>query len=120
MRNIIIAALLASGSLVAADAVQANNSGAFSAKDIDGAKIYKHNCAVCHGEKGIESPKKGIPAIAGRDATELALAIRAYRDQDKNIGTYTMHKTSEIMKNQTDMLSDMHISALAKYISALK
>jgi len=114
MKSIIIAVLLASSSLIAAESVQASKSG------IDGAKIYKHNCAVCHGEKAIESPKKGVPALAGRNATRLALAIRAYRDQDENIGTYTMHKNSEIMKNQTHMLSDRQISALAIYINGLK
>jgi len=120
MRNIIIAALLASGSLVATDAVQANNLGSFSEKNIDGEAIYKKQCSVCHGEKAKKSPKTGIAALAGRDATRLALTIRAYRDQDKDVGTYTMHKNSVIMKNETDKLSDMHISALAKYISGLK
>ena len=120
MKSIIIAALLASGSLVAADAVQANNSDTFSVKDIDGGAIYKKQCSVCHGEKAEKSPKSGVAPLAGRDATVLALTIRAYRDQDKGIGTYTMHKSSEIMKNETIKLSDMHISALAKYISSLK
>jgi len=119
MKRIIIAALLVSSSLVAADAAKGSNTGTFTAQGIDAAKIYKKNCAVCHGDKGQESPKKGIPAIAGRDATVLALTIRAYRDQDNNVGTYTMHKNSQIMKNQTQRLSDMHISALAKYISNL-
>jgi len=109
MRNIILAALLASGSLVAADAVK-----------IDAAKLYKVQCSLCHGEKGEKSPESGVAPLAGRDATVLALTIRAYRDQDQGIGTYTMHKSSEIMKNETVKLSDMQISALAKYISALK
>ncbi len=119
MRSIIIAALLASSSLMAADNVKANNSGSFSSKDISGATLYKKNCAICHGEKAEKSPKTGVAALAGRDATRLALTIRAYRDQDKNIGTYTMHKSSEIMKNETVSLSDRQIGALAKYISTL-
>jgi len=109
MRNIIIATLLASGSLVAADAVK-----------IDAAAMYKQQCSLCHGVKAEKSPESGVAPLAGRDATVLALTIRAYRDQDKNIGTYTMHKSSEIMKNETVRLSDMQISALAKYISGLK
>ncbi|MEK7723153.1 MAG: copper-binding protein [Acidobacteriota bacterium] len=31
---------------------------------INGAEIYKTNCATCHGEKG-EGAKKGIPLISG-------------------------------------------------------
>ena len=119
MKNIIIAALLASGSLVAADGVQANNSGSFSSKAVDGAALYKQGCAVCHGEKATKSPEAKVPALAGRDATRLALRIRAYRDQDNEVGTYTMHKTSEVMKNSTVKLSDRQIGALAKYISSL-
>ncbi|BAF71179.1 c-type cytochrome [Sulfurovum sp. NBC37-1] len=120
MKKVIFTALLASVSLMAADAAQANNSGAFSAKDINAASIYKRQCSLCHGEKGEKSPEPGIAPLAGRDATILALRIRAYRDQDKGIGTYTMHKSSELMKNETVKLSDMQIGALAKYISSLK
>jgi len=119
MKNIIIAALLAGSSLVAADNVQANKSGSFSSKSADGAELYKQNCAVCHGERATKSPETKVPALAGRDATRLALRIRAYRDQDNEVGTYTMHKSSEVMKNQTVKLSDRQIGALAKYISSL-
>ena len=119
MKNIIIAVLLAGGSLVAADSVEATKSGSFSTKSVDGAALYKQSCAVCHGEKATESPKTHVPALAGRDATRLALRIRAYRDQDNEVGTYTMHKTSDVMKNSTVKLSDKQIGALAKYISSL-
>ncbi len=120
MKIIIIDALLASGSLMAAESVQANKSGSFSSKDIDGAAIYKQRCAVCHGEKATKSPETGVAALAGMDATRLALRIRAYRDQDNEVGTYTMHKSSRVMKDSTDDLSREQIVALAKYISGLK
>ena len=120
MKSIIIAALLASSGLMAADSVKENNSGSFSSKSVDGAALYKQSCAVCHGEKATKSPETGIPALAGRDATRLALRIRAYRDQDNEVGTYSMHKTSEVMKNSTVKLSDRQIGALAKYISSLE
>jgi cytochrome c553 len=119
MKNIIIAVLLAGSSLIAADGVKADESGSFSSKSIDGAALYKQGCAICHGEKATKSPETGIPALAGRDATVLALTIRAYRDQDNDVGTYTMHKTSDVMKNSTVKLSDRQIGALAKYISSL-
>jgi len=104
MKKITIMLLLASMSLMAAD----------------GAKIYKQRCSLCHGEKAQKSPREGVPALANRDVTELALAIRAYRDQDENIGSYTNHKSSQVMKDSTSGLTRDMIVALAKYISGLK
>jgi len=118
MKNIIVSALLLSSSLMAADNVQVNNTNSF-AKNIDGAAYYKQHCALCHGVDGTKSPAAGIAPLAGRDATRLALRIRAYRDQDNELGAYTMHKSSEIMKVETVNVSDRHIEALAKYISSL-
>jgi len=120
MKNIIIAALLASGSLMAADGVQANKSDSITTVEVDGAAIYKQRCAVCHGEKAKKSPETGVAILAGMDATRLALRIRAYRDQDNEVGSYTMHKSSQVMKQSTDDLSREQIVALAKYISSLK
>jgi len=120
MKSIIIVVLLTCSSLIGAESVQSNNSASFSSKDIDVGAFYKRQCSMCHGKKGEKSPKSGVPPLAGRDATILALRIRAYRDQDNDVGTYTMHKNSEIMKNETIKLSDRQIGALAKYISSLK
>ena len=118
MRNIIIATLLLSGSLMAADSAKASSTGGF-ATSIDGAAFYKQHCAKCHGERGEESPAKTAP-LAGRDPTILALTIRAYRDQSNEHEAYTMHKSSQMMKEATVNLSDRHIGALAKYISSLQ
>ncbi|WP_324171691.1 c-type cytochrome [Sulfurimonas sp.] len=104
MKKILLIVVLASISLMAAD----------------GAKLYKQRCALCHGDKALKSPLKGVPILAGRDVTELALTIRAYRDQDERIGTYTMHKSSQVMKDSTSSLSRDKIVAIAKYISELK
>ena len=118
MRNIIIATLLVSGSLMAADSIQASKTGGF-AEFIDGAAFYKQHCSKCHGEKGEKSPEGSAP-LAGRDPTILALTIRAYRDQNNELGAYTMHKSSQLMYDSTDDISDKHIGALAKYISSLQ
>ncbi|RLA77474.1 MAG: cytochrome c [Epsilonproteobacteria bacterium] len=104
MKKIIIGLVLTSLSLMA----------------IDGAELYKKRCASCHGAKAQKSPHTGVPALAGRDVSELALTIRAYRDQDERVGTYTMHKDSRIMYDATSSLSRDKIVALAKYISGLK
>ncbi len=85
-----------------------------------GEKLYKQKCASCHGANAQKSPHTGVPALAGRDVSELALTIRAYRDQDQRVGTYTMHKDSRIMYDATSSLSRDKIVALAKYISGLK
>ena len=85
-----------------------------------GESLYKKRCSLCHGEKADKSPRKGIKPLAGRDVTELALTIRAYRDQDNEVGAYTMHKSSQIMKDSTSSLSRDGIVAIARYISGLK
>jgi len=110
MKRIVIAALLAGSTLMAAD----------TPKSLDGEALYQKHCATCHGKKGEKSPDNKVAPLAGRDATVLALTIRAYRDQDKNIGTFTMHKENELMKFETWKFSDVQISAIAKYISSLK
>jgi len=120
MRNIIIAALLASGSLVAAESVQADKSGASSSTGVDGAAFYKKRCSVCHGEKGQNVPLKGMKPLAGMDATSIARTVRAYRDQDQRHGAYAIYKTNEVMKEATYSISNEQISAIATYISGLK
>ncbi|MDD2449579.1 MAG: c-type cytochrome [Sulfurimonas sp.] len=104
MKKIIIVLLLASMGLMAAD----------------GAKLYKQRCSLCHGENAQKNPLEGVPALAGMDATVLALTIRAYRDQDSRVGAYTMHKTSQLMKDSTSGLTRDMIVAIAKYVSGLK
>ena len=114
MRNIIIAALLASGSLVAAESVQSNKSG------VDGEAFYKKRCSVCHGEKGQKTPMKGMIPIASMDATSLARKVRAYRDQDERHGAYAIYEDNQVMKEATYSLSNQQISAIATHISGLK
>jgi len=114
MKKIILLALFAGISLVAAEA----KSNGFV--PINGAEIYQQYCVVCHGKEGKMIPTGASAALAGRDAEKLALTIRAYRDQDKSIGAFTMKKSSEIMKQATMELSDSQIGAVAKYISGLK
>ncbi|MCK9492199.1 MAG: c-type cytochrome [Sulfurimonas sp.] len=104
MKKIVIVLLLASIGLLAAD----------------GEKLYKQRCSLCHGENAQKSPLDGVAAIAGMDVTVLALTIRAYRDQDSRVGAYTMHKSSQLMKDSTSGLTRDMIVAIAKYVSELK
>ena len=88
---------------------------------LEGAKLYHKNCALCHGIDGQKVPTGASSALAGRDATKLARTIRAYRDQDiDSMGSYSMHKSSQMMQEETMKLSDKQIGAIAKYISELK
>ena len=117
MKKILITALFASISLVAADSAPVKKSGGFA--PVDGGTIYNKSCAMCHGKDGRKVPSNEASVLAGRDAVRLALRIRSYRDQDATVGTYTMNKASQVMKDQTSKLSDKEVSAVAKYISGL-
>ena len=120
MKNIIIAALLASGSLMAAESVQANKSGLSSLTGVDGVTFYKKRCAVCHGEKGEKASLKGMIPLAGRDAGELARKVRAYRDQEERHGAYAIYEEDQVMRDATYSISNEQISAIATYLSGLK
>ena len=120
MKNIILAALFASGSLMAAESVQANKSGVSSSTGVDGAKFYKKRCSVCHGEKGQKADLKGMTPLAGKDAGALARKVRAYRDQEERHGAYAIYQTNEVMREATYSLSNEQISAIATYLSGLK
>jgi cytochrome c553 len=120
MKNIIIAALLASGSLMAAESVPANKSGTSSSTGVDGAKFYKKRCSVCHGERGQKTPMKGMIPIASMDAGALARKVRSYRDQESRHGAYAIYEDSQVMQEATYSLSNEQISAIATYISGLK
>ena len=109
MKRIIMTVLLASTSLMAAESVK-----------MDGAKLYKQNCAICHGAEGKKVPKGGVDILAGKDATKLARSIRAYKDQDNEVGAYTMNKNSQVMKDATYELSREQIVAIATYLSEVK
>ncbi len=117
MKKIIISVLVACVSLMAAEGAQADKSWGVKA---DGKKLFEQRCALCHGKDATKVPAEGIAPLAGRDVVRLALRIRSYRDQSDDIGSYTMHKDSQLMKDATAGLSREGIVAIAKYINTLK
>ena len=119
MKNIIIAVLLASSSLMAAESVQANKSGASSSTGVDGKVFYEKRCSVCHGENGEKAELKGMVPLAGWDAGKLARKVRAYRDQEERHGAYAIYQTNQVMREATYSLSNEQISAIATYLSGL-
>ena len=117
MKKMILAVLFASLSLIAADNLPTKKLSGWV--PIDGAKMYKQHCAVCHGEKG-EKTQLGLGPIAGMDTVILALEIREYRDQEHRTEAYAMRKYSQIMKEAAQNMSRDHIVAIAKYVNSLK
>lgn len=120
MKKVILSILIVSGSLMAADTVSTQESGASTLKGVDGTVFYKKRCSVCHGEKGGKTPLKGMKSLAGMDAGALARQIRAYRDQEERHGAYAIYETSQVMREATYSISDQQISAIATYLSGLK
>ena len=120
MKNIIIVALLASCSLMAAESVPANKSGSSSSTGIDGKAFYEKRCSVCHGEKGEKADLTGMVPLAGMDAGVLARKVVAYRDQEERHGAYAIYKDNEVMREATYSISNQQISAIATYLSGLK
>ena len=118
MKKIISAVLFTSISLIAADNAKVAKSDVF--EPINGAEIYQVHCSLCHGADGRRVPVRASYILAGRDAEKLARTIRAYRDQDNRLSLYDMHKSSELMQQETEKFSDRQIGAVAKYISELK
>ena len=120
MKNIVMITLLISVNLMAVNKVHANKSDTFIFTVADGAALYKKRCAICHGEKATKSLVSGVSTLAGMDATRLARMIRAYRDQDNDMGPYTINKNSQVMREATYSISNQQISAIATYLSGLK
>lgn len=120
MKNIAIAILLISGSLIASESVQTNKSGASSSASVDGEVFYNKRCSVCHGAKGQKTPLRGMKPLAGMDAGALARKVRAYRDQDERHGAYAIYEDNIVMSEATYSISNEQISAIATYLSGLK
>lgn len=120
MKNIILAALVASGSLVAAESVQVIKPASLSSTKVDGKVFYEKRCSVCHGEKGEKATLKGMMPLVGRDAGELARKVKAFRDQEERHGAYAIYEENQVMREATYSISDQQISAIATYLSGLK
>ena len=112
MKKILLTALIASVSLMAAE----NVAPAASTSDLEtGAVLYMKKCAICHGPKAEKTPIKGMSAIAGMETTKLIKVLKYYQDDDR-IG----HGYSSEMVNSTMFLSQKAIDAIAQYVNSLK
>ncbi|MDB2562014.1 c-type cytochrome [Sulfurimonas sp.] len=116
MKKIILSALLASATLMAADATPIYKSGVLL--PANGEAIYKKECAQCHGDDGKQTSFKGSSTVEyapinGLDATKLAQELKDYR-----IGTIVNKQGyGMLMKTVLTDLSYEEIDALSEYIS---
>ena len=98
MKKIVLALLVASVSLMAAD----------------GAAAYK-KCASCHGAKGEKKALNKSEIIAGWDAAKTEEALNGYK-----AGTRNVHGMGAMMKGQVASYDAATIKAVSAYIAGLK
>ena len=115
MKKIILCALVASATLMAADSASVYKSGVLL--PANGEAIYKKDCIQCHGADGKQTTFEGSSRIEyapinGLDAAKLAKELKDYR-----YGSVNKYGYGALMKSTLIDLSYEEIDALAKYIS---
>ena len=107
MRNLTIPALLlsAAGTLITAETAQA-------AGDVEAGRVKAYTCTGCHGIPGYNNiyPTYKVPKIGGQNYEYLVLALKAYRDGERD------HKTMDL---QAESLSEQDIEDVAAYFASL-
>ena len=76
-----------------------------------GALYAARGCVACHGPKG--EGMALFPTLAGKSATEVETALRAYRAGE------TIGVLSPVMMPNSAVLSDTDIADIAAYIDTL-
>ena len=118
MKKIILSALLASATLMAADSASVYKSGVLM--PANGEAIYKGKCIQCHSSDGKQTSFEGssrvkYAQISGQDSVKLAKELKEYR-----FGRVNKYGYGALMKSTLIDLSYEEIDALAKYISSIK
>jgi len=115
MKKIILCALVASATLMAADSASVYKSGVLM--PANGEAIYKKECIQCHSADGKQTKYTGSSRIEyapinGLDAVALAKELKDYR-----FGRINKYGYGALMKSTLRDLSYEEIDDLAKYIS---
>jgi cytochrome c553 len=115
MKKIIICALIASATLMAADGAPIYKSGVLL--PANGEAIYKKECIQCHSADGKQTTFEGSSRIEyapinGLDSAKLAKELKDYR-----FGSVNKYGYGALMKSSLVDLSYEEIDALAEYIS---
>ena len=120
MKKMVLSLLVAGVSVLSADPIY--KSGMLLPPQPD--KIYKKECAGCHGMDGKQTSFSGssrisYKSIAGRTAEDLAQELKDYRGGVKSKDYQPLNKYGygALMKSPVRDLSWEEIDALAKYIS---
>ena len=107
MRNLIIPAMLLSTACFIAPWETAYAGG-----DVEAGKVKAYTCTGCHGIPGYNNiyPTYKVPKIGGQNYEYLVIALKAYRDGERD------HPT---MDNQAESLSDQDIEDVSAYFASL-
>jgi len=116
MKKIILCALVASATLLAADGAPKYKSGVLL--PANGEAIYKKDCIQCHAADGKQTKYTGSSRIEyapinGLDSAKLAKELKDYR-----YGSVNKYGYGALMKSTLIDLSYEEIDALAEYISS--
>ena len=107
MRKLMISALLlnAAGALLL-------SGPALAAGDAARGEVKAYTCTGCHGIPGYKNvyPTYKVPKIGGQNYEYLVLALKAYRDGQRD------HKTMDL---QAEALSDQDIEDISAYFASL-
>jgi cytochrome c553 len=107
MRNLILPATLLSAASLLFSMESAQAGG-----DIEAGKLKAYTCSGCHGIPGYKNvyPTYHVPKIGGQNQEYLALALKAYRNGERDHSTMTL---------QAQSLSDQDIEDVAAYFASL-
>lgn len=107
MRNPTIPALLLSLTCLLLPA-----GSTLAAGDAEAGKVKAYTCTGCHGIPGYSNiyPTYKVPKIAGQNYEYLVLALKAYKQGERD------HKTMDL---QAESLSEQDIKDVAAYFASL-
>ena len=107
MRNLIVPVLL----LLAASYFLSSET-AHAAGDADAGEVKAYTCTGCHGIPGYKNvyPTYKVPKIGGQNYEYLTVALKAYRNGERD------HPTMEL---QAESMTDGDIEDIAAYFASL-
>jgi cytochrome c553 len=115
MKKIIISALIAGSTLMAADAAAVYKPGVLL--PANGEVIYKQTCIQCHSADGKQTSYSGSSRIKYAPINGLNAAALAQELKDYRFGSVNKYGYGALMKSTLIDLSYEEIDALAEYIS---
>ena len=85
---------------------------AYATGDVEAGKVKAYTCTGCHGIPGYNNiyPTYRVPKIGGQNYQYLVLALKAYRDGERD------HPTMDL---QAQSLSDQDIEDVSAYFASL-